>query len=458
MKKKNEVTVETENNVTPIEEKVKKPRKKKQKVETPIEEVSETKEVEVVLTSVNNQEITNLENPQEIVNNETLNVENPNENVIQETSVENTNVETNIETTINEEIKVEEITDIHSEIVEEKKINCELIRVDTVEEFIKLIEDGHDIESVFLNNKKLYKKLNKKIKKLIKKDEFYLLRIRLYLNNEIPCYFMDKPYKLLKKFKNKENPYYSFYMGEVYRYGLGVKRNYKKAFEFYQKASEFGVNAALVALGECYLYGLGVDKYEALAYKNFCDASELGNKKALLNKAILLQNGSGVEKNVEEAFKIIESIKDHIDDAYYEYGKCYLYGLGIEKDYKKAIEIAKTGINKKNYACNILLGISHLYAMGNKRSYRKARKYFIKAIDKGYYDGCYFIGLMKFNGFGLWKSSKDAFEVFSLGYEHHSLLCQNVLEERYKKDKKNKFKNIVKKDKKTPIYIFKATE
>ena len=166
-----------------------------------------------------------------------------------------------------------------------------------------------------------------------------------------------------------------------------------------------------------------------------------------------------MEANLVEAFNIFSKLySDGLEEAYYQLSNCYLYGLGVEKDYTKALEIAKLGLDKKYNSCNIALGISYLYGLGNKKSYRKARKYFIKAVDTGNYDGCYYIGLMKFNGFGLWKSSKDAFETFFYGFEHHSLLCSEILEERYHKGRNNKFKDKVYKDKKGPILIFNSKQ
>jgi TPR repeat protein len=47
-------------------------------------------------------------------------------------------------------------------------------------------------------------------------------------------------------------------MGLMYRYGKGVEKNYKKAIEWYQKASEQGHPGAGANIGCMYMKGEGV--------------------------------------------------------------------------------------------------------------------------------------------------------------------------------------------------------
>ena len=46
-----------------------------------------------------------------------------------------------------------------------------------------------------------------------------------------------------------------------YGHGLGTTKNEEKAFEFYQKALQFGEKEAYYHLGICYLEGKGVKQY-----------------------------------------------------------------------------------------------------------------------------------------------------------------------------------------------------
>lgn len=339
----------------------------------------------------------------------------------------------------NENGVVEEITDINTvspvEKKEQKKMICSSLYVDSIEEFISKIEEGYDLESVFLINPKKYKKLNKECKKLakMKKVEFYFLQIRFLLNGEIKR-SNKKIYKLLKKCPYVDFSYYDFYRGELYRYGIEVKQSYSKAFEYYKKATDNNVNPAFVALGECYLYGKGVQQNYALAYKNFNDASKVGNKRALLNRAILLQRGYGIDEDKKTSFELFKKLVDcDFADAFYELSMCYLFGYGTDVNYAEGIRCANEGIKRNNLKCNIVYGLNYMYGLINKKNFKKARKYFIKAIDNGFYDGCFYIGVMRFNGMGCWRSSNDALDTFLLGKEHQSLLCEEILKSMYHK-------------------------
>ena len=47
-------------------------------------------------------------------------------------------------------------------------------------------------------------------------------------------------------------------LGDCYKYGLGMERDYEKAVEWYKKAADQGNAAAQRSLGYCYNYGHGV--------------------------------------------------------------------------------------------------------------------------------------------------------------------------------------------------------
>jgi TPR repeat protein len=53
-------------------------------------------------------------------------------------------------------------------------------------------------------------------------------------------------------------------MGFHYAHGIGVKQNYEKAFEWYQKAADAGDAYAMYEVAHCYENGEGVDSDEDL--------------------------------------------------------------------------------------------------------------------------------------------------------------------------------------------------
>jgi hypothetical protein len=73
----------------------------------------------------------------------------------------------------------------------------------------------------------------------------------------------------------------AFYLGELYYYGWGVKRNYKSAFDYLLEAARYGEPQAQWRLATLYLNGLGVVQSEAEAYMWAAIAAANGNEQAI---------------------------------------------------------------------------------------------------------------------------------------------------------------------------------
>lgn len=109
----------------------------------------------------------------------------------------------------------------------------------------------------------------------------------------------------LKKSVKGENPMACLQVGLYYYYTVKTEAAYKKAFELFTKAYNFGEEEAIINIGLCYLQGNGVKEDKKEAVKCFRTAAE--------------KYSSGV--------------------AYHNLGICYENGFGVRKDYKKAIEM-----------------------------------------------------------------------------------------------------------------------
>ena len=58
-------------------------------------------------------------------------------------------------------------------------------------------------------------------------------------------------------------------LGEMYRKGQGVPKDYEYAKELFRQPAEQGVTNAQIGLGQMYKQGQGVDQDDILAYKWF---------------------------------------------------------------------------------------------------------------------------------------------------------------------------------------------
>ena len=136
----------------------------------------------------------------------------------------------------------------------------------------------------------------------------------------------DKALHWLKQSVKGENPMACLQVGLYYYYTVKTEAAYKKAFELFTKAYNFGEEQAIINIGLCYLQGNGVKEDKKEAVKCFKNAAE--------------KCSSGV--------------------AYHNLGICYENGFGVRKNYRKAIE--KYGKAVENGEKAGLEAIKNVYA------------------------------------------------------------------------------------------------
>uniref|UniRef100_A0AC34FM28 MYND-type domain-containing protein n=1 Tax=Panagrolaimus sp. ES5 TaxID=591445 RepID=A0AC34FM28_9BILA len=142
---------------------------------------------------------------------------------------------------------------------------------------------------------------------------------------------------------------------EAYRHGDGVEKNLVKAFELYSKAAEKGNSNAMYNLGEMYNYGVGVKRdYEKSMYWLLKAA----------NSTSLYMPGTG------------------ISEAQHAIGVKYSEGTGVEKDYKKAAEWYEKAMKNGSSKAANNLGLLYKQGVGVEKSEAKAFEYIQFAVQK----------------------------------------------------------------------------
>lgn len=122
---------------------------------------------------------------------------------------------------------------------------------------------------------------------------------------------------------NKEYPDDSescMFIANFYANGYGVKRDYKIALKYYQKAANLGDEDGMLYVGFMHFVGDGCRVNESRAADYFERALNAGSV-----------------------------------NAYSMLAKCYLHGIGVKKNLKRALELLEQGVKKENYACCYLL-------------------------------------------------------------------------------------------------------
>ena len=136
-------------------------------------------------------------------------------------------------------------------------------------------------------------------------------------------------------------------LGAQYYEGCrGFEQDFDKAVYYYNMAAEHGCRQAQENLGYCYYYGrTGVVDYEK-AFHYFALGAFDGHLISLYKIGDMYAAGYYVKKNEVEAFHIYEHcINTMTDEAaphvagpvFLRLGKCFLYGIGTEKNAESAL-------------------------------------------------------------------------------------------------------------------------
>ena len=162
----------------------------------------------------------------------------------------------------------------------------------------------------------------------------------------------------LKPLADAEQANAQFYLGEMYRRGKGVGRDFKKAMKWYRRAAELGLGSAQLELGAMYEtiedYQNEVIWLEKAAAQGIVEAMSLMGV-LYLDELVPAARGGEAVKWFTEAAK-------HKDVAsQYLLGHIYANGLGVSRDLRRAhmwfslaagnnmekAEVARTALEEK---------------------------------------------------------------------------------------------------------------
>ncbi len=198
----------------------------------------------------------------------------------------------------------------------------------------------------------------------IKKSIILLSLVNVIIILIVVFLLIDKPKKEVKPDEmNKVKGEMYFLQGEKYQ----RNREYEKAYKKYLESSKFEHPEALYTLGIFYLKGTGVEIDYTKAYEYLYKASELGFTKASYNLAIMELKGMGRKANKEKAVEYLEKAYD-IGEAMYSLGNMYY----LEKKYVEAKKYWEKGYELKNRNSAKSLSNLYLYGVGTEKNKKKA--------------------------------------------------------------------------------------
>lgn len=139
-------------------------------------------------------------------------------------------------------------------------------------------------------------------------------------------------------------------LGVCYDLGLGVEKNYSKAFYWIEKSYNNSCMDSYCNMGFYYKEGKGTEVNYLKSFEAYMKASALGNPKANYEVGLFYEEGKGIEKNLEKAYEYYVKAKDSGNiAAIYKVGTFYELGNVVEQNEEKAYELFQNAADL-NYA------------------------------------------------------------------------------------------------------------
>src|SRR5262249_4294913 len=102
-------------------------------------------------------------------------------------------------------------------------------------------------------------------------------------------------------------------IGQDLFYGIGCRKNYRKAFPLLMEAATAGHVHCMNLVGYCYDCGLGVEKDERAAISWYERAAEFDHPVALYNLALSYDRAEGVEADAVKAVALYRKAAERGD-------------------------------------------------------------------------------------------------------------------------------------------------
>ncbi|KAK8878478.1 hypothetical protein M9Y10_005253 [Tritrichomonas musculus] len=223
-------------------------------------------------------------------------------------------------------------------------------------------------------------------------------------------YGVDRNYEESKKYFEMAEKYGNidayFILGKLYHEGKGVEQDYDKALNYYELAAKQNDSDALNGIGLIY-YKFKKDYTKAFTY--FERSAALENYYAYNNLAEFYIYGYVGPKDYPKAKYYYElSSKQNNTDAFIGLGNMYYKGYGVKKDFTEAIKYYMKAVNDKH--SDVFYKIGKIFF--KQQNYVNAKEYFEKASIFNHPLSYFYLGIIYFKGLGVEQDYKLSFNNF----------------------------------------------
>lgn len=247
-------------------------------------------------------------------------------------------------------------------------------------------------------------------------------------------------YEILLPMAEKGNAEAQFFLGKMYRYGLGKQADARQAQKWFdlaikndvvnvmKKEASQGVASAQSNLGVMYYEGLGVDRDTKAAAEWNRKAAEQGYAIGQSNYAAQLLHGIGIKRNVEQAAYWYEkAAQQEYAQAQNALASLYYGGDGVAVDYGKSRQWFERAVANGFIAAKVGLGTLYLEGRGVEKNPENAEKLFREAAESGDANGQRSLANMYARGNGLPQDKTQAILWYQRAAEQGDAISQNEL-------------------------------
>ncbi|KAL0227978.1 hypothetical protein RCL1_004121 [Eukaryota sp. TZLM3-RCL] len=152
----------------------------------------------------------------------------------------------------------------------------------------------------------------------------------------------------------------SYLLGKFYEEGIGVGKDAKISIEFFKKAADSGHLNSMIKLA--FLFQIRDASHQKIAFNYLTSAALLGSSFAKFSLGNFYAKGIGTDISLEKAFDCyLEAGADGFVKSFVSIGKCFIKGLGVERNRDQGIDWFKKGVESRDADCiyELALEIDH---------------------------------------------------------------------------------------------------
>ena len=220
----------------------------------------------------------------------------------------------------------------------------------------------------------------------------------LYYGDGVPTNFKEAVNSLVKAAELGDSDA-QVTLGNRYYYGDGFRRNYSRAAYWYQNAASSDNPIGLKNYADMLEAGQGVKKDVGKAIELYTKAVILNNYDACVPLADIYNRGRrGFKRDYEKALQYYEIAYKNIDDenAAFEYAELLSAGKGVVvPDYTRAAKAYEYAAEKGHDKAIKICGEYYLKGIGVAKDYEKALRYYLEASKRGDEEAAILVNLIR---------------------------------------------------------------